>query len=102
MFKTIRSRQKQAVGSVLVALQLLLPPVVLEASAGEPTRLGLAQALSEARSQSPQILVSQSRIDAAEGMQTQAGLIPNPLLTLTSENTPLGGSAPFKPFQDTD
>jgi outer membrane protein, heavy metal efflux system len=85
-----------------VAVQLLLPPVVLRASAGEPTRLALAQALSEARSQSPQIGVSQSQIDAARGMQTQAGLIPNPLFTLTSENTPLGGSAPFKPFKDTD
>jgi cobalt-zinc-cadmium efflux system outer membrane protein len=35
-------------------------------------------------------------------MQTQAGLIPNPLLTLTSENTPLGHSPPFKFFKDTD
>jgi len=85
-----------------VALQLLLPPAVIQAFAGEPTRLSLAQVLSEARSQSPQIEVSQSRIDAAQGMQTQAGLIPNPLFTLTSENTPLGHSPPFKFFKDTD
>jgi cobalt-zinc-cadmium efflux system outer membrane protein len=96
------SRWKQPVIVVLVALQLLLPPVVLGASAGEPTRLALAQALSEAKTQSPQIGVSQSRIDAAEGIQTQAGLIPNPLFTLTSENTPLGHSPPFKFFKDTD
>src|SRR5229473_2905338 len=96
------SRWKQPVGGVLVALQLLLPPAVIQAFAGEPTRLSLAQVLSEARSQSPQIEVSQSRIDAAQGMQTQAGLIPNPLFTLTSENTPLGHSPPFKFFKDTD
>jgi cobalt-zinc-cadmium efflux system outer membrane protein len=35
-------------------------------------------------------------------MQEQARLIPNPLFTLTSENTPLGHSPPFRFFKDTD
>jgi cobalt-zinc-cadmium efflux system outer membrane protein len=102
MFKTLLSRWRQPVGAALSALQLLLLPVIISASAGESTRLSLAQALSDARSQSLQIDVSRSRIDAAQGTETQAGLIPNPLFTLTSENTPVGHSPPFKFFKDTD
>src|ERR1700732_2495892 len=37
----------------------------------------------------------------AEGMRTQASLIPNPSLYASSENTPLGGSQPFTFGNDT-
>ena len=59
------------------------------------------QAETEARRRNPQIAIARARVSAAEGMKTQAGLIPNPVLTLTSENTPLGSQS-FQFSRDTD
>ncbi|HSU92031.1 MAG TPA: TolC family protein, partial [Sporolactobacillaceae bacterium] len=46
--------------------------------------------------------MARARVSEAEGMREQAGLIPNPSLYATSENTPLGGSQPFRFSRDTD
>jgi outer membrane protein, heavy metal efflux system len=86
---------------VLAATTLLwlltAPPVHADAT----VRLSLSQAMTEAHRRNPQIAIARARVSAAEGMKTQAGLIPNPVLTLTSENTPLG-SQPFQFARDTD
>jgi len=64
--------------------------------------LSLGSALDQARTQNPQLAMARARVSEAEGMREQAGLIPNPTLYATSENTPLGGSQPFKFSRDTD
>src|ERR1700719_374951 len=65
-------------------------------------QLSLAQALDQARAHNPLIEIARAQVSTAEGMRTQADLIPNPKLTGTSENTPLGGSQPFRFEKDTD
>ncbi len=71
------------------------------AAAQTPT-LSLAQALQIAREHNPLIDIAHQRIDVAQGMRTQAGLIPNPVLTATSENEPLGGAPGFTFSNQTD
>ena len=74
------------------------PPSVM----ADQAHLSLASALDSARRQNPQVAIARTRVSEAEGMRTQAGLIPNPSLYATSENTPLGGSQPFTFGNDTD
>jgi cobalt-zinc-cadmium efflux system outer membrane protein len=64
--------------------------------------LSLGSALDQARTQNPQLAMARARVSEAEGMREQAGLLPNPSLYATSENTPLGGSQPFRFSRDTD
>jgi cobalt-zinc-cadmium efflux system outer membrane protein len=75
-----------------------LPPAVL----ADQANLSLASALDQARMVNPQAAIARARVSEAEGMREQAGLIPNPSLYATSENTPLGGSQPFTFGNDTD
>jgi len=74
------------------------PPEVL----ADQVSLSLGSALAQARMQNPQVAMARARISEAEGMREQAGLIPNPSLYASSENTPLGGSQPFTFGNDTD
>src|SRR6266478_6119167 len=86
---------------VLLVAALILqafPPVIL----ADQTDLSLGSALDQARTQNPQLAMARARVSETEGMCEQAGLIPNPTLYATSENTPLGGSQPFKFSRDTD
>jgi cobalt-zinc-cadmium efflux system outer membrane protein len=84
---------------LLLALTLeAFPPAVL----ADQVSLSLGSALAQARTQNPQVAIARSRVSEAEGMREQAGLIPNPVLYATSENTPLGGSQPFTFGNDTD
>jgi cobalt-zinc-cadmium efflux system outer membrane protein len=89
----------------VLQIALLLLAVIsarpLSAIAAE-IQLGLAQALDQARAHNPLIEIARARVSTAEGVRTQADLIPNPRLTATSENTPLGGSQPFRFEKDTD
>ena len=88
-------------GQVFLVLALIFeafPPAVL----ADQISLSLASALAQARTQNPQVAIARSRVSEAEGMRVQAGLIPNPVLYATSENTPLGGSQPFTFGNDTD
>jgi cobalt-zinc-cadmium efflux system outer membrane protein len=71
-------------------------------AAAPGTQLSLAQAIEQARGRNPQVAIEQARVAAADGLRIQAGLLPNPVLTVTSENEPLGGSQPFSFSQDTD
>ena len=72
------------------------------AAAVDQVHLSLASALDTARKQNPQIAMARARVSQSEGMRVQAGLIPNPSLYASSENTPLGGSQPFTFGNDTD
>lgn len=66
------------------------------------TRLTLADAVSEAVKVNPQLATAEARIGVAEGLRQQAGLGPNPRLTLQSENTRAWGSPPFSYGRDAD
>jgi outer membrane protein TolC len=73
-------------GQVFLAAVLIFqafPPAVL----ADETHLSLGSALDRARMQNPQVAMAQARVSEAEGMRTQASLIPNPSLYATSENT---------------
>jgi outer membrane protein, heavy metal efflux system len=88
-------------GQVLVVAALIFQGFPLTVLA-EQTDLSLGSALDRARKQNPQLAMARARVSEAEGMREQAGLIPNPSLYATSENTPLGGSQPFTFGNDTD
>jgi outer membrane protein, heavy metal efflux system len=83
---------------VAVLIFQAFPPAVL----ADEAHLSLGSALDQARMQNPQVAMAQARVSEAEGMRTQASLIPNPILYATSENTPLSGSQPFTFGNDTD
>jgi outer membrane protein, heavy metal efflux system len=88
-------------GQVFLVTALIFqafPPAVL----ADEAELSLGSALDRARMQNPQVAMARARVSAAEGMREQAGLIPNPTLYASSENTPLGGSQPFTFGNDTD
>jgi outer membrane protein TolC len=59
------------------------PPAVL----ADEAELSLGSALDRARMQNPQVAIARARVSEAEGMREQAGLIPNPSLYASSENT---------------
>jgi cobalt-zinc-cadmium efflux system outer membrane protein len=88
-------------GQVFLVTALIFqafPPAVL----ADEAELSLGSALDRARMQNPQVAIARARVSEAEGMREQAGLIPNPSLYASSENTPLGGSQPFTFGNDTD
>ncbi len=86
--------------AVLVAA--LIVQAFAQAVPAEQSDLSLRSALDQARKQNPQLAMARAKVSEAEGMRQQAGLIPNPSLYATSENTPLGGSQPFNFANDTD
>jgi outer membrane protein TolC len=65
-------------------------------------RLTLADAVSQALAGNPQIATASARVSVAEGLRRQAGLAPNPRLTLQSENSRFWGSPPFSYSPDAD
>jgi cobalt-zinc-cadmium efflux system outer membrane protein len=88
-------------GQVFLVTALIFqafPPAVL----ADQVDLSLGSALDRARIQNPQLAMARARVLEAEGMREQAGLVPNPSLYASSENTPLGGSQPFTFGNDTD
>jgi cobalt-zinc-cadmium efflux system outer membrane protein len=89
------------IGQVLLVAALICQGFPLAVLA-EQTDLSLGSALDHARVQNPQLAMARARVSEAQGMREQAGLIPNPSLYATSENTPLGGSQPFNFANDTD
>ncbi len=93
--RLLRFGQVLLVGALI--LQAIAPTVL-----ADQADLSLGAALDHARIQNPQLAMARARVSEAEGMREQAGLIPNPSLYATSENTPLGGSQPFKFSRDTD
>jgi cobalt-zinc-cadmium efflux system outer membrane protein len=88
-------------GQVFLVTALIfqaLPPAI----PADQADLSLGSALDRARVQNPQLAMARARVLEAEGMREQAGLIPNPSLYASSENTPLSGSQPFTFGNDTD
>lgn len=65
-------------------------------------RLTLADAVAEALKNHPRLATAEARIGAAEGLRVQAGLAPNPRLTLQSENARAWGTPPFSYGLDAD
>jgi outer membrane protein, heavy metal efflux system len=59
-------------------------------AAQSPARLSLTDAISRARRDHPLIVAAQQRVAMAEALMLEAGLKPNPSLTLSGENFPLG------------
>jgi cobalt-zinc-cadmium efflux system outer membrane protein len=76
--------------------------VPVHCSFADMASLSLAQALAIARGHNPLLDIARERVFAARGMDTQAGLLPNPALTATSENQPFGDSPGFSFANDTD
>src|ERR1700730_16847234 len=74
------------------------PPAAL----ADQAALSIGSALDRARLENPQLAMARARVSEAEWMREQAGLIPNPSLYASSENTPLSGSQPFTFTNDTD
>jgi cobalt-zinc-cadmium efflux system outer membrane protein len=67
-------------------------PLVFGPALFAQTRLTLAGAVSQALATNPQLMVATARVYAAQGLQRQAGLAPNPRLFLQSENTRFYGN----------
>lgn len=67
-----------------------------------PTRLSMSHALEIAVQNHPAVRASAAAVKASEGSVKQAGLLPNPLFTLQSENWRWGGNPPFDAGQDID
>ncbi|MCU1339363.1 MAG: outer membrane protein [Bryobacterales bacterium] len=79
------------------ALQLILSQALLA-----QVRLTVADAVSQALADNPQLVTAAARVGVAEGLQRQAGLTPNPRLILQSENTRFSGFPAFKYPRDAD
>jgi len=79
----------RAVLGALLAVTIATAP----ASAQAPTSLTLAEALRQAEASSPQIAAAEADVRAAEGRARQAGLGPNPGISLEVENAL--GSGPY-------
>ena len=76
-------------------LALALTLMVLSAGAAmaqtaQPRRLTLAEAVERARRHHPLIVAAQRRVAMAEADRLESGLKPNPSLTVSGENFPLG------------
>ena len=69
------------------ALTLLLALASQSASAAEQPLLSLDSALAQAFANNPELAAARWEIDIAQGARQQAGLIPNPVLSLDAEDT---------------
>jgi cobalt-zinc-cadmium efflux system outer membrane protein len=77
-------------------------PLVFAPALLAQARLTLADAVSRALADNPQLTVAMARVGLAEGLQRQAGLSPNPGLILQSENTRFSGFPAFNYPRDAD
>lgn len=68
-------------------LTLLLALASQSASAAEQPLLSLDSALAQAFANNPELAAARWEIDIAQGARQQAGLIPNPVLSLDAEDT---------------
>ncbi|HYI92448.1 MAG TPA: TolC family protein [Bryobacteraceae bacterium] len=83
--------------------RFLLVALAACAHGQQVTNLAPDQAVKRAMQSHPTLAAGQARVEAAQGMQLQAGLRPNPRLFLQAENTRLGGTtAPFRFSQEAD
>ncbi|HYO80941.1 MAG TPA: TolC family protein [Bryobacteraceae bacterium] len=82
-------------------LRIYLCAAVTAFSQSSPA-LSLSDAVSEARRNHPEIALANARLRGAEARRIQAGLRPNPQLTLQTENARFWGRPAFSFSQDTD
>ncbi len=66
------------------------------------TNITLSRAIAIALKANPLLAAQAARVDAAQGLKEQAGLLPNPNFVFQSENTRLGWGGPFSYWNDTD
>lgn len=81
----------------MFASALLFTPVLWS-----QVRLTLSDAVSQALSTNPQLAAADADVGVAKGFRRQAGLAPNPRLTLQSENGRFWGDPPFSYSPDAD
>ncbi|MDX2152541.1 MAG: TolC family protein [Bryobacteraceae bacterium] len=72
------------------------------AAAYGQSSLTVQEAVSRALGAHPALSASEGRVAASEGLQLQAGLMPNPRLILQTENTRPYGNPAFQFWRDTD
>ncbi|RED16688.1 TolC family protein [Parasphingopyxis lamellibrachiae] len=88
----IRACQRPLLGALLAI-------VVAPAASAQDESLTLSQAL-ELAGASPSVDVAEAQVDIARGNQEQAGLRPNPEISLEIEN--VVGTGPFRDFRSTE
>ncbi len=93
----ILQRYRAAAVGLALSLIAFVPQIWAQTPA-----LSLTQALATAQEQNPTTDIARERVSAAEGIRTQAGLMPNPVLTATSENEPLSDTSGFTFADQTD
>lgn len=75
-------------------------PLLVPRGAPAPAGLTLEQALAEAEARSPAITAARAAVEAAQGRLRQAGVRPNPELSVEVEN--FAGSGPYSGFDGTE
>src|SRR5262245_4744401 len=82
----------------ILVIAFAMPPATAPASAAhaqtaQPRRLTLSAAIERARQHHPLIIAAGRRVAIAEAEKLESSLRPNPSLTVSGENFPIG-SAP--------
>lgn len=83
-------------------LYVLMGTAVIAPALFAQPRFTLADAVSEALKGNAQLATADARVGVAAGLREQAGLGPNPRLTLQSENARAWGTPPFSYGRDAD
>jgi cobalt-zinc-cadmium efflux system outer membrane protein len=89
MINVFSLRLRQSRLSFVAPLAVFAACTALAQSA-QPRRLTLADAVERARQNHPLIIAAKQRVAIAEAERLESGLRPNPSLTLSGENFPLG------------
>ncbi len=84
----MRIHQRRIVGAALAVL--LAFPATAYSQAGTARRLTLNETVERARQRHPLIVAAKQRVAIAEAERMESGLKPNPGLTVSGENFPLG------------
>lgn len=84
----MRIHQRRIVGAALAVL--LAFPATAYSQAGTARRLRLNETVERARQRHPLIVAAKQRVAIAEAERMESGLKPNPGLTVSGENFPLG------------
>ncbi len=99
------AQTKSATGSLpsLVIALCVTCIFQLPGQARAQMNLSFSDAIARALRANPLIAAAASRVEAAQGIQEQVGLLPNPRFIYQSENTRIGwGGQPFNYWNDTD
>jgi cobalt-zinc-cadmium efflux system outer membrane protein len=100
--KSRRGESPVRVERIVALLFSLMFPLCGARGEDIPARLTLLQAVELAVAHHPAIPAAAARISAAEALQRQAGLRPNPAVTFESENWRAWSNPAFEPGRDLD